>query len=291
MWIDSHCHLDAPEFNADRDEVIERARIAGVTQMVIPAVTPSHFEVVAHLAQKENFFYALGIHPMWMDGVSISTSTEKLVIAPPRIQQDQQVIDRLRQSLERFQGDQRLVAIGEIGLDYYIPELDRQRQWFFYTEQLKLAREFNLPVILHVRKSADMLLKGLRQYKVLGGIAHAFNGSDQQAHAFIDLGLNLGFGGACTFEGAKQIRHLAQSLPLESLVLETDSPDMPPYWLYRTVKQRQVMGQQGRNEPAVLPQIAAKIAQLRAMPINELARAVYTNTLQALPKMQSLVAG
>lgn len=278
MWIDSHCHLDAPEFLADREGVFTRARQAGVTQMVIPAVAPLHFDMAAQLATAQRCAYALGVHPLWMGE------------DPPHNQRDadEQVMQQVHSAWQRYAADPRLVAVGEIGLDYFVEGLNRERQWFFYTGQLKLARQYGYPVILHVRKSADMLLKGLRQFPVSGGIAHAFNGSEQQAQAFMDLGFKLGFGGACTFERARQIRHLAQTLPLQALVLETDAPDMPPQWLYRTAEQRAQGEPQGRNEPAQLPRIAQVIAQLRGMRLDELAEAARENTWQALPRLRQL---
>ena len=278
MWIDSHCHLDAPEFLADREGVFTRARQAGVTQMVIPAVAPLHFDMAAQLAAAQRCAYALGVHPLWMGADSLHNQREA----------DEQVIQQVHSAWQRYAADPRLVAVGEIGLDYFVEGLNRERQWFFYTEQLKLARQYGYPVILHVRKSADMLLKGLRQFSVSGGIAHAFNGSEQQAQAFMDLGFKLGFGGACTFERARQIRHLAQTLPLQALVLETDAPDMPPQWIYRTAEQRAQGEPQGRNEPAQLPRIAQVIAQLRGMRLDELAEAARENTWQALPKLRQL---
>lgn len=161
----------------------------------------------------------------------------------------------------------------------------------FYRAQLLLARRHDLPVILHVRRSADRLLKHLRELAPPGGwhgIAHAFNGSAQQAQSFIDLGLKLGFGGAMSFEAARQIRQLATELPLQALVLETDSPDIPPQWLYQSAEARAAGAPQGRNEPAELPRIAQVLAGLRGMPIEALARACAANALAALPRLSQL---
>jgi TatD DNase family protein len=254
MWIDSHCHLDAPEFDADRDAVRSAARLAGVGLCVIPAVERANFDVVRALAHKHGDVYALGIHPLYV----------------PKANDDDLVF--LESELERLKGDRRLVAVGEIGLDYFVPELCtpqmRERQWHFYTAQLKLAKRFDLPVILHVRRSADMLLKGLRDKgwrAELGGIAHAFNGSLQQANAFIDLGFKLGFGGTLTYERSRQIRRLATELPLKSILLETDAPDIPPQWLYVTTEER-VQGKIGqKNAPTELPRIGAVLAELRGV--------------------------
>jgi TatD DNase family protein len=154
---------------------------------------------------------------------------------------------------------------------------------------LKLAKRYELPVILHVRKSADALLKGLRQIKVQGGIAHAFNGSLQQAQFFIDMGFVLGFGGAMTYDRALQLRQLATNLPMTAIVLETDAPDIPPHWLYHTQSERQSaqgLAPQNRNEPSQLPQIAQVLAQLRSESLEDIAQATFQNTLRALPQLQ-----
>ena len=263
-WIDTHCHLDAPEFAPDRDAVRAAAQAAGVKHLVIPAVQRSHWLGVIALAHRHGDSYALGIHPLYTPGAQESD------------------IAALRELLSRQRGDPHLVAVGEIGLDFFVPGLDEQRQIWFYEQQIRLAREFGLPVILHVRKSSDRLLKTLRQHRVVGGIAHAFNGSVQQAQAFIDLGFKLGFGGAITYERALKLRELAASLPLQALVLETDAPDIPPHWLYTTAEQRAAGQPQGRNSSAELPRIAAEIAQLRGMSIDQLAQVGTDNARAAL---------
>ena len=264
MWIDSHCHLDAPEFDADRDAVVARARAAGVTQIVLPAVARANFEAVRQLAHTHGFAYALGIHPLYVGAAADDD------------------LRHLDEALAAHRGDARLVAVGEIGLDHFVPGLDPARQAGFYAAQLKLARKFDLPVILHVRKSADTLLKHLRATPVRGGIAHAFNGSEQQALAFVALGFKLGFGGAMTFERALQIRRLAAALPPDAIVLETDAPDIPPHWLYRNAAQR-AAGEQSRNEPAELPRIAKALAELRGVSLPELAECTSANVRAALP--------
>jgi TatD DNase family protein len=176
-----------------------------------------------------------------------------------------------------------LVAVGEIGLDYFVPKLCtptmREKQWHFYTTQLALAKRFDLPVIVHVRRSADMLLKGLRGmgwHEGLGGIAHAFNGSFQQAQGFIELGFKLGFGGTLTYERSLQIRRLATELPLGSIVLETDAPDIPPQWLYATAAERAHGTVSQKNTPIELPRIGAVMANLRGVSV----RAVKAQTSQ-----------
>ena len=266
VWTDTHCHLDAPEFAADLPAVLARARAAGVERFVIPAVAVAHFDAVQALARPQRCPYALGIHPLYTDRAADGD------------------LALLAQALAASRDDPLLVAVGEIGLDHFVPGLDRARQEHFYVEQLRLARRFELPVILHVRRSADALLKQLRRIPVPGGIAHAFNGSEQQAQAFVGLGLRLGFGGSATFERALQIRHLAQVLPLQALVVETDAPDIPPQWLYRTAGQR-AAGELSRNEPAELPRIGAVLAGLRGMPVDEFAQATTANAFAALPGM------
>ena len=278
-WIDSHCHLDAPEFAADIDSVRARARAAGVVHCVVPAVERRNFDTVRQLAHDLGDSYALGIHPLYIEHAAES---------------DLVVLD---QQLSLHHDDPRLVAVGEIGLDFFVPALCvsplRERQEHFYVEQLKLARRHGLPVVLHVRRSADRLLRGLRVTLPAGGawqgIAHAFAGSAQQAAAFVDLGFKLGFGGALTFERALQLRRLASTLPLSALVLETDAPDIPPHWLYRTAAQRSDGRAQGRNEPAQLPAIAAHVAALRGLTPDALATAAFENTCAALPRLRGLL--
>ncbi len=276
-WIDTHCHLDAPEFAADVAAVRARARERGVVHCVLPAVQVAHFDDVRTLAHQFGDSYALGIHPLYVK------------------QAQDEDLERLDAALAEQRDDPRLVAVGEIGLDYFVPELCeaplRERQEFFYVEQLRLARKHQLPVILHVRRSADMLLKGLRAVgngNPWQGIAHAFNGSLQQAQAFIALGLKLGFGGALTYERAQNLRRLAAELPLEAIVLETDAPDMPPHWLYQTAEQRAAGQAQGRNEPGELPRIAQVLAGLRQLGGDALAAASQRNACAALPRLQPL---
>ena len=156
------------------------------------------------------------------------------------------------------------------------------RQQLFYKAQLRLAQQHDLPVILHVRRSADLLLQGLRQTPVKGGIAHAFNGSLQQAQMFVELGFKLGFGGALTYERALQLRRLAVELPLSALVLETDSPDIPPHWLYVTAQQREAGVAQGRNTPEQVPRIAQVLADLRGVSVEEVQQATTQNVRQVL---------
>jgi TatD DNase family protein len=269
MWTDTHCHLDAAEFDADRAAVVLRARAAGVTQMVLPAVDVANFKAVRDLAGDVACAYALGIHPLFVDRA------------------DDADLDRLQQALQQHREDPRLVAVGEIGLDHFVPGLNRERQARFYIAQLKLARDAGLPVILHGRRSADPLLQGLRRIAVAGGIAHAFNGSAVQAQHFVDRGFKLGFGGTLTFDRALQIRSLATTLPEAALVLETDAPDIPPHWLYRTAAER-AAGASSRNEPGELPRIAAVLAALRGWTLAQAAAVTSANARAALPRLAGL---
>ncbi len=255
------------------------ARQLGVAHCVIPAVQPDNFDAVRLLAHAQGDSYCLGIHPLCTQH---ATPDDLL---------------SLQGHLQAHYGDPRLVAVGEIGLDLFVPQLCaspwREKQEHFYRQQLVLARQFGLPLVLHVRRSADRLLKHLRDVgkgaPPWSGIAHAFNGSEVQAKEFIKLGFKLGFGGAVTFERALQLRHLAQTLPLEALVLETDAPDIPPHWLYTTAHDRQHGAAQGRNAPGELPRIAAVVAALRGITIEALAEATTFNACQALPRLSPLL--
>jgi len=269
-WIDTHCHLDAPEFSQDIDTVRARAFKENVVRCVIPAVEAPSFEAVRSLAHRLGDAYALGIHPLFVQRAG-DDALEQLATA----------LDEHH----HVRPDARLVAVGEIGLDYFVTP-PPARQELFYREQLKLAKRHQLPVILHVRRSVDAVLKGLREIKTPGGIAHAFNGSRQQAQIFIDMGFKLGFGGAVTYERATRLRELAATLPLDALVLETDSPDIPPHWLYVTAEERAAGQSQGRNEPGELPRIASVIAELRGISEESLMEATSRNAVQALPGLK-----
>lgn len=254
MLIDTHLHLDAIEFDPDRVEVLARARAAGIGGFVVPAVGRSGFARVLALAETTpGVFPALGIHPLCIDHADNA---------------DLDMLDTLL-----AQG--RALAVGEIGLDYYVPGFDAARQQAFFAAQLGLACHHGLPVILHVRRALDAVLAALRQAKVKGGIAHAFNGSLQQAKAFIELGFKLGFGGAMTFGGAHRIRRLAAELPLDAMVLETDAPDMPPAW---------ARGE--RNVPENLLRIAGVLAELRGLSLEEISQVTSGNAraVLALPE-------
>ncbi len=253
MWIDTHCHLDAAEFDADRGEVHAAARAAGVGTLVLPAVEAANFQAVADCCRNyAGCLPAYGIHPMYVDRAKEAD------------------LD----TLCRFLVEGKAVAVGEIGLDYFVEDRDEARQEWYFAEQLKIAREMNLPVLLHVRRAVDSVLKHLRRIPVAGGIAHAFNGSRQQAEEFIKLGFKLGFGGAMTWRRATRLRELAATLPLSAMVLETDAPDIPPEFIGRV-----------RNSPEYLPRIAETLAELRGMPLEEVARATSGNARAALPRL------
>ena len=271
VWIDTHCHLDAAEFDADRDGVVAAARTAGVATIVLPAVDAGNFDRVRDLAHRHRLAYALGIHPMCTGNAGEAD------------------LAALRAGLEAHRDDPRLVAVGEIGLDHFVPGLDRVHQAGIFAAQLKLAREFELPVLLHVRRAVDSVLKQLRTRPVQGGIAHAFNGSEQQAGAFVELGFRLGFGGALTFDRALRIRRVAAAVPIEAIVMETDAPDIAPQWLYRTAEAR-AAGATMRNAPAELPRIGAELAGLRGIDPGALAAATTANAFAALPRLASFAA-
>ncbi len=269
MWIDTHCHLDDAEFDADRDAVVARARAARVGMIVVPAVDAASFGPVRELAHRYSLAYALGIHPMRTDR---SPDAD---------------LDVLRRALDEHHADPRLVAIGEIGLDHFVPGLDRERQTAFFVAQLELAAEFDLPVLLHLRRSIDSVLKELRKRRVPGGIAHAFNGSSQQAEVFVGLGFKLGFGGALTFDRALHIRRVAAAVPIEAIVMETDAPDIAPQWLYRTAAEREA-GAAMRNVSAELPRIGVVLAGLRGIDAMVLETVTTANARAAMPKLVSL---
>lgn len=245
MLVDTHIHLDAAEFGRDREAVLAAARSAGVGRFVVPGVEVANFDAVAALAAAHpDVRHAFGIHPLYVRR------------ARPH---DLEILE------ERLTGGDA-IAVGEIGLDFHVDDVDPQGQERFYVAQLKLAKRYGLPVILHVRRAVDAILKQLRRIEVPGGIAHAFNGSRQQADTFIALGFKLGFGGTMTFDGSRRIRELASTLPLDALVLETDAPDIPPAWAARR-----------RNEPANLARYAAVLADLRGIPTREVIAATGEN--------------
>jgi TatD DNase family protein len=257
VWIDSHCHLDSPEFDADRDEVVTQSRAAGVDAIVNLPGHVDHFAQAKATRERYDCLTGYGIHPMWVAGPYTNSKREDVAI--------------LRAWVEREKPE----LIGEIGLDFFIPDFNQAEQEWFFSEQLKIARDFDLPVSLHVRRSQDQILKNLRRIRVRGGFAHAFNGSAQQAGEFVKLGFCLGFGGTATFPQAQRIRALLRDVPIENVVVETDAPDIPPSFLG-------TMGSGARNSPAYLPQIGALLAEVRSMSAEAFAAATTANVRRVL---------
>ena len=250
LLIDTHCHLDLDDFDQDRGEVLENARKSGVAGIVIPGVTragwPRLIELCGTMA---DLYPALGLHPCFVDQ-----------------HQPGNLVD-LQQMIEL----EKPVAVGEIGLDFYRRELSKKQQLSLFEAQLSIAKAAGLPVILHNRKAHDQMLSLLGKTRVKGGICHAFNGSLQQAQQYMDLGFKLGFGGMLTFERSSKLRKLAASLPIHSLVLETDAPDMPP-----------ASHQYQRNSPEYLGEILEALARIRDMPVSEVARQTTANACDVL---------
>jgi TatD DNase family protein len=268
MWFDTHCHVDAPEFRDDLSLVLARAAEQGITGILIPAVQVSDFEHVIEIVEQwssliPQLCFALGVHPLYTKNAAESD------------------IAATREAIAKYIDHPRLVAVGEIGLDYFVEDLDHPKQEWFFEEQLKIAKEFELPIVMHVRKSQDQLLKRLRAIPVSGGIAHAFNGSFVQAQHFLDLNFVLGFGGTITYDRSLQIKRLAQEFSIDSYVLETDSPDIPPSWLMDEKSRR--------NEPAYLPRIAQAFAKERSIDLQTLAKINLQNTLRVLPRIKNLL--
>ena len=256
MLIDTHCHLDATEFDGDRDAVVDAAMAAGVSAIIVPAVQPRNFAAVWRCCERYPVcFPAYGVHPLYVEHLG------------------EDVLVSLRRFLEvELAGAHPPIAIGEIGLDFFVPGVDVAKQDEVFGEQLRIARDFDLPVLLHVRRAVDAVLKQLRRFRVRGGIAHAFNGSRQQSEEFVRLGFRLGFGGAMTYPRATRLRELAATLPIEAIVLETDAPDIPPTWL---------AGQ--RNQPGELSRIAAELAELRRMEVKAVIDATTRNVQDLFP--------
>jgi TatD DNase family protein len=256
-WIDTHIHLDAPEYQGNHVALIAQARTAGVSRWVIPGVEPSNFATVRELAHAtDGASYALGIHPMVVNHTPESA------------------LEQLQAELEAHKSDPKLVAVGEIGLDYFMPKQDIAKQQRFFTAQLKLAARYDLPVLMHVRRSVDHIAKFLRLHPVRGGIAHAFNGSAQQAQSLIELNLCLGFGGAATYSRAQQIRERLASVPADAIVLETDGPHIAPEWLAKQV-----------NPPQALARIGQVLANIRGLEAATFAQLCCGNSVRALPKL------
>ena len=257
MWIDTHCHLDSHPLQTHIHAVMHESRKQGVDAIVIPSVDVHNIDTVISLSEAyPECCYALGVHPLFVKTIN----PEDLEVLTQKVRQHNPV------------------AIGETGLDLFVSKNNIDVQEYYFSEQLRIASEFDLPVIMHVRSAIDLILKHLRRVEVRGGIAHAFNGSFQQAEQLIERGFKLGFGGAMTNPRATHLQDLAKSLPIDSIVLETDAPDMPPFWL------------QGKayNQPSEVVRIAQFFADLRGLNSLELADIIRANTWQALPKLAKL---
>ena len=257
QFFDSHCHLNFSDFDPDREQVLEQCFALGVKDLCIPATRYDEWHSLLEISSKKTehqpqLHIALGLHPCFLD------DHEPLHL---------KTLDNL---LARERHQQIIVAIGETGLDFYnkpVTEEQSRRQLYFFSEQVKLACLHKLPLIIHARKSHDQILKTLRQHQpAKGGIIHAFSGSRQQAYQYIDLNFKLGFGGGITYPRAQKTRQLAATLPADSIVLETDAPDMP------------LQGFQGqRNSPEQIPAVAECLAALRSVPLSQVATTTTAN--------------
>lgn len=254
MLVDSHCHLDAAELDVDRDAVLARARAAGVTRQVVPAVTASGWPKLREICTGDTgLFPAYGLHPMFL------------------AEHQPAHLDELRQWIER----ERPVAVGECGLDFFVDGLDADAQHSFFQGQLRLAREFDLPVIVHARRAVDAVIAAFKQVRGLRGVVHSFSGSAQQARQLWAMDFMVGLGGPVTYDRAQRLRRLVREMPLEYLLLETDAPDQPDAG---------IRGQ--RNEPARLAVVCEAIAGLRGESPEAIAQATSRNAerLFGLPR-------
>ncbi len=251
--IDSHCHLDFPDFDADRRELLARCRARGVDKLVVLGVYQGNWQRLWQLVQGDAGLYAaFGLHPVYLE------------------QHRPEHLGELRAWLERLAGHPQLCALGEFGLDYFLEGLDRQCQQALFEAQLALAAEFELPALLHVRRAHAVTIATLKRFRLArGGIIHAFAGSVEEAREYLKLGFRLGLGGAPTWPQAKRLRRVIGQLPLEALVLETDAPDMAP-----------AMHPNQRNSPEYLPEICAELAPLLGVSAEELAAASSRNACE-----------
>lgn len=243
--VDSHSHFDAAEFDADRAAAHARAVAAGVDTQIVPAVDAAGWPKLRQTcADFPGLWPAYGLHPMYLD-------THRPEHLPA-----------LRAWIER----ERPLAIGECGLDYFVEGLDAEAQSFYFDGQLRLAREFDLPVIVHARRAVDAVIAAIRRIGGLRGVVHSFSGSAEQAAQLHRLGFLLGIGGPVTYERANRLRGIVAGMPLGQLLLETDSPDQPG-----------AAHRGERNEPAFLVEVLDVVAKLRGMPREELAAATTAN--------------
>lgn len=251
--IDTHTHLDFPDFDADRPALLDQAQALGVERMVVLGVERGNWQRIWDGVKADPRLYAaLGLHPVYLD----QHLPEHLL--------------QLREWLTRLAGDPQLCAVGEFGLDYYLPELDRERQQALFEAQLQLAADFGLPALLHVRRSHAPVTAALKRFRLKrGGIIHAFSGSREEAREYLKLGFKLGLGGAATWPQALRLRKVIAELPLDAVVLETDAPDMAP-----------AMYPGQRNSPLHLPDICAALAQIMGCTPRALADASTRNACE-----------
>ncbi|VXB43504.1 Uncharacterized metal-dependent hydrolase YjjV [Pseudomonas sp. 8AS] len=251
--IDTHTHLDFPDFDADRGALLARSRALGVEKLVVLGVYQANWQRLWDLVQGDAGLYAaFGLHPVYLE------------------QHRPEHLDELRHWLQRLAGHPRLCAVGEFGLDYFLDQLDRQRQQALFEAQLRLAAEFELPALLHVRRAHAATIATLKRCRLKrGGIIHAFAGSHEEAREYLKLGFKLGLGGAPTWPQALRLRQVVARLPLEAIVLETDAPDMAP-----------AMHAHQRNSPEFLADICTALAELRGIEADELARASSRNAAE-----------
>lgn len=244
-WTDSHCHLDAPEFDADRPDVVARARAAGVVRQLLPAIDLDSCRMIADLAADDaSLLPAFGLHPMYLERHDDAALMR--------------LVDWCRQH--------RPVAIGECGLDFFVEGLDPDRQRVVFRAQVELAVELGLPLVLHARRAVDEVISTLRRYKPRGGVVHSFSGSEQQAAQLHDLGFALGIGGPITYDRAQRLRRVVRGMPITQLLLETDAPDQPC-----SCKRGQ------RHEPADLMAVVAVVTELRDISAEELSAQTEAN--------------
>ena len=251
--IDTHTHLDFPDFDADRLQLLADSRALGVERMVVLGVYQSNWQRMWDLVQTDSQLHAaFGLHPVYLNE-----------------HRPEHVLE-LEQWLSRLAGHPQLCAVGEIGLDYFLPELDRQIQQQLFEAQLQLAADFNLPALLHVRRSHAQVIATLKRFKLQrGGIVHAFSGSREEAREYIKLGFKLGLGGAATWPQALRLRKVLPDLPLDAIVLETDAPGMAP-----------AMYPNQRNSPQYLPDICRALAEIMGISPEQLAKATTANACE-----------
>ena len=256
-WIDTHCHLDQPALLEKIESVIKNSIKSGIEGIVVPSVSPENVNEVIKISQRFDLCsLALGFHPFFADRIK----------------------DEDFKTLSLLLIEHDAVAVGEIGLDKFLDNISLRTQEKVLKNQLDIADDLELPIIVHARGMIDPIIKFIREKKIKGGIIHAFNGSFQQAEQLIKLGFKLGFGGVITYERAKHVRSLAQNLPIESIVLETDAPDMNPSWLENVLP----------NEPSQLKKISQIFCELRGLDTEVIADILRRNTIEVLPKLGKL---